>query len=248
MDEDATEAADRTAREAGTRTDELERTREAGGAQREALDARLAEAERAAAPFRDRETKLATQTSVRETDLRRAKARLSRVEIELRAQSLDPSKRELLAAELDARRAEVERASGQLAELAPQLAEARRELASKLAVVNSLAGERRSLDATEARAISLHQSTAGAAERAHDEALAALGEAALLRGLAAELASERARRAKTLLDAKGAREREILLHRAALTAYDKPSFQKGAAFLGAAALVILGMLAFLVLR
>ncbi|MCC6875919.1 MAG: hypothetical protein IT378_16550 [Sandaracinaceae bacterium] len=173
---------------------------------------------------------------------------MSRVEIELRAQSLDAGKRELLAAELDARRAEVERASGQIAELTPRLAEARRELASRLAAVNALAGERRALDATEARALSLHQSTAGAAERAHDEALAALGEAALARGLAAELASERARRAKTLLDAKSARERELLLHRAALTAYDKPAFQKGAALLGAAAAAILGMLALLLLR
>ena len=61
-------AADEAGRVAGERTSEWARAKETADAQRASLSRKIEQAERAAAPHRDRETKLATQMNVRETE------------------------------------------------------------------------------------------------------------------------------------------------------------------------------------
>lgn len=245
-------AAEEAGRVAGARTEEWQRARDAADAQRGSLSAKIGEAERAAAPFRDRETKLATQMNVRETDLRRAKARLSRVEIELRnlttSSQPDAARRELLEAELAARRAEVDAAQAHADELAPKLAEARRELATMLSALNDLTEQRRAVDAAEARSERVHHGVASEAERAYHAAVVELAAQAMARSVADAVAPMAAKAAARAAAALATRTREVQLHEAALVAYDKPSFQRGAAILGGAALLVVVTLLFVILR
>ncbi len=245
-------AAEEAGRVAGTRTEEWQRARDAADAQRGSLSAKIEEAERAAAPYRDRETKLATQVSVRETDLRRAKARLSRVEIELRnlitSSQPDAARRELLEAELAARRAEVAAAQAQVDELAPKLAEARRELATMLSALNDLTEQRRAVDAAEARSERVHHGVASEAERAYHAAVMELAAQAMARSVADRVSPLAAKAAARAGAALATRTREVQLHEAALSAYDKPSFQRGAAIVGGAALLVVVTLLFVILR
>lgn len=243
---------DDTGRVAGERTKEWEKSREAADAQRASLTAKIEQAETAAGPYRDRETKLATQMDVRENDLRRAKAKLQRVEIELRnlahASQPDASKQQMLEAEREARRADVAKAQGHVDELAPQLAAARRELTVMLEAVNDLEKQRRAVDQARDRTERLHLSTAGEAEEQYHQAVHDLAEQALARGLADGVAPEAAKSARLMTSALRTRRHEVRLHEAALTAHDAAAFKKGAALLGAAGLVILAMLLFVILR
>ena len=243
-------AADEAGQVAGQRAGEWEEARRTAESQRASLDAKIAEAARAALPYRDRETKLATQMEVRETDLRRARARLSRAEIELRnaAQSQDPARRELLDAERVARRADADAAQAHVDELAPQLAEARRELAVRLSAENDLKAQRRAVDAADARSEHAHHGVASAAERAYHAAVVELASQALARGLAEGVAPDAAKAAQRMRAAHDTRAREVTLHEAALVAYDKSAFQKGAALIAGAAFIVLVTLILLIVR
>lgn len=246
--QDAIRAADDTGRVAGERTEEWERSRQAADAQRASLSEKVEQAEAAAGPYRDRETKLATQMSVRETDLRRAKAKLQRVEIELRNPATDPDRRALLEAEQQARQADVAQAKGKVDELAPQLSEARKALTVMLQALNDLEQQRRAVDQAQTRSEKVHLSTAGEAERHYHDAVRHLAEQAILRGAADAIAPTEAGKARTMRATLESREREVALHEAALTAYDRTGFQRGVAMLGGAAVLLLAMLLFVVLR
>jgi hypothetical protein len=245
-------AADDAGRVAGERTSEWQRARDVAEAQRTSLTAKIEEAERAAAPHRDRETKLATQMNVRETDLRRAKARLSRVEIELRnlasASPPDVAKRQVLDAERQARAADADAAQSKMDELARELADARRELAVVLSAVNDLAAQRRAVDDAQKRSERLHLSSAGEAERHYHAAVMELAQQALARGIAEEVAPGPTRAALRMQSALDARTREVQLHDAAMDAYEKASFQRGAALLGGAAFLVVVTVLFAILR
>lgn len=249
-------ACEEMAEVAQGRTEAWVQAREAADAQRSSLAAKIAEAEKASGPYRDRETKLATQMSTRENDLRRAKAKLSRVEIEMRnlratgeqTGSVDAPKLELLQAELEARRADVDKAQGHVDELEPQLAQARKELAVMLSAANDLEKQRRAVDQAQDRTEKVHSSTAGEAEKRYHEAVRELAEGALARNLAEGLDPTKARSAVAMKRALASREREIEVHELALNAYDKGSFQKGWALIAGAGLVVLVMLALIVLR
>ncbi|HJL20271.1 MAG TPA: hypothetical protein RMH99_31680 [Sandaracinaceae bacterium LLY-WYZ-13_1] len=245
-------AADEQGRVAGEKTQEWEQSRQVAETQRDSLQKKIEQAEQAAGPYRDRETKLATQMDVRETDLRRAKAKLQRVQIELRnltaSATPDPGRRQVLEAERDARKADVDKAQGRVDELAPQLAAARRELAVMLEAINDLEKQRRAVDQARDRTEKLHLSTAGEAEARYHDAVRELAEQALSRGVAEPVAPAETKAARMMITARDARAREIRLHEAALSAYDAPAFQKGAAIIAGAALVILAMLLFVVLR
>lgn len=243
-------AAEDAGRVAGERTAEWQRARDAADAQRSSLTAKIGEAERAVAPHRDRETKLATQMDVRETDLRRAKARLSRVDIELRnlGGDGDSSRRAMLEAERQARAADVETAQSHVDELAPKLADARRELAVMLSALNDLVAQRRAVDAAEQRSERAHHSSAGDAERRYHAAVVELAREALARGLAEGVAPEAARAVTRMHGAHATRAREVKLYEAALRGYDVRAFQRGAALLGGAALIVVVALLFVILR
>lgn len=245
-------AADAAGRVAGQKTEEWTKAREVADTQRASLGAKIEQAEKAAGPYRDQETKLATQMNVREQDLRRAKARLQRVEIELRnlatSSAPDASKQQMLEAERATRRADVDKAQGHVDELAPQLAAARRELTVVLEAVNDLERQRRAVDDAQSRSERLHLSTAGEAEKDYEAAVIPLAEHALERGIADAVAPERAKAARLMRSALASREREVALHEAALGAYDEGAFQKGAAILGGAAFVILVMLVLVIVR
>jgi hypothetical protein len=244
-------AADEAGQLAGQRAGEWEEARRTAESQRASLDAKIAEAARAALPYRDRETKLATQMEVRETDLRRAKARLSRAEIELRnlAQSqADASRSELLEAERVARQAEASAAQAHVDELAPKLAEARRELAVLLSAENDLRAQRRAVDALDARSEHAHHGVASEAERAYHAAVVELASQALARSLADRVAPDQAKAAQRMRAAFDTRAREVALHEAALVAYDRIGFQKGAALIAGAAFIVLITLLFVILR
>ncbi len=246
-------AADEAGRVAGERTSEWARAKETADAQRASLSRKIEQAERAAAPHRDRETKLATQMNVRETDLRRATARLSRVEIELRnlwSSSAEPdaARRDVLEAERQARRADVTAAQAKVDELTPQLSEARRELAVMLSAVNDLTDQIRAVDAAQKRSERVHLSTAGEAERAYHAAVRELARQALTRGIGLAVAPEAAQSAMRKESAHETRAHEVELHEAALLAYDKTAFQRGAALLGGAAFLVIITLLFVILR
>ncbi len=249
-------ACEETAEVAVGRTQAWEQAREAADAQRTSLSAKIEEAERASGPYRDQETKLATQMATRDGDLRRAKAKLSRVEIELRnlraageqTGAVDAPRLELLEAELSARRADVEKAQGHVDELEPRLAKARKELAVMLSAVNDLEKQRRAVDQAQDRTEKVHSSSAGQAEERYHEAVEALARAALDRRLAEGLEPTKTRSAVAMERALASREREIELHELALAAYDKGAFQKGWAIIAGAGLVVLVMIAFIILR
>jgi hypothetical protein len=242
--------ADETGRVAGQRTEEWEKSRQTADAQRGSLAAKIEQAERAAGPYRDRETKLATQMNVRENELRRAKAKLQRAEIELRnlATTPEPSRQPLLEAERDARRAEVDKAQGHVDELAPQLAAARRELTVMLQAINDLETQRRTVDQAQHRTERVHLSSAGEAEKHYHAAVSHLAEQALVRKVADAVAPEAAKNARLKQATSDARAKEIRVHEAALLAYDRPSLQKGLTILGVAAAAILAMILFVILR
>src|SRR5690606_31990340 len=122
-----------------------------------------------------------------------------------------------------------------------------RELAAKLSVVGQLDDERRALEEAMRRAESLHGAGTGAASRELEEALLRLGEEAHLRGLDQPLGPASAK-AQAALPGLEERRRAEALHGRALDAYDKPAFKKGAAILGGAALVVLVMLVFVIVR
>lgn len=245
-------AAEDAGRVAGQRTEEWQRSRDTADAQRTSLSAKIEAAERATAPYRDRETKLATQMNVREMDLKRANAKLSRVEIELRnlttSSQPDASRQEMLEAERQARRAEADTARAQVDEIAPKLADARRELAVMLSALNDLVEQRRAVDAAQSRSEKVHLSTAGEAERSYHAAVIELATQALARSIAGDVAPDAARNAARMRSALETRAREVKMHEAALVAYDKPSFQRGVAILGGAALIVVVTLLFVILR
>lgn len=245
---DALRAADETGRVAGERTQEWERSRHAADAQRASLTEKIAQAESAAGPYRDRETKLATQMNVRETDLRRAKAKLQRIEIELRNPATEPDRRALLEAERDARKADVDQAKGKVDELAPQLSDARRELTVMQQALNDLETQRRAVDQAQTRSEKVHLTTAGEAETHYHAAVRHLAEQAILRNAAPAIAPTEASKAQTMRATLESREREVRLHEAALRAYDPKAFQRGVAVLGGAALLLVAMLLFALIR
>jgi len=239
------------------RTQQWERLREAADAQRAALAKKIEEAERAVGPYRDRETKLATQMTTRDNELKRAKAKLSRTAIEIRSlrqaaertgEGIDAPKLELLEAERDARQAEVDKAQGHVDELEPQLATARKELAVMLHAVNDLEAQRRAIDKAQERTEKAHLSSAGEAEDRYHTAVRELAEAALDRRLADDIEPRLARSALMMRSAVASREREIAVHERALGAYDKASFQKGWAIVAVVGLVVLTMLVLIIVR
>ncbi|MBX3269985.1 MAG: hypothetical protein KF729_06970 [Sandaracinaceae bacterium] len=247
---------DETGRAVSGRAEAWTEAREAADAQRASLASKIEEAERASGPYRDRETKLATQMTSREAELRRAKAKLARVEIELRnlrsvgeaAGALDAPRLELLEAELVARRADVQKAQGHVDDLEPQLAQARRELAVVLSAQNDLEEQRRAVDRAQDRTERAHSSSATEAETRYHEAAEALADAALSRALAEPVAPREARGALTMERALAAREREIELHERALRAYDHSAYPRGVAVIGIAALIVLVMIVTAIVR
>ena len=243
-------AADETGRVAGQRTEEWEKARQTADAQRGSLAAKIEQAEKAAGPYRDRETKLATQMNVRENELRRAKAKLQRAEIEMRnlAATPDPGRQPLLEAERLARRAEVDKAQGHVDELAPQLAAARRELTVMVQAINDLETQRRTVDQAQHRTERVHLSSAGEAEKHYHAAVSHLAEQALVRKIAEAVAPDAAKNARFKQATADARAKEIRVHEAALLAYDRPSLQKGLTILGIAGAAILAMILFVILR
>lgn len=249
-------ACDETGQVSAGRNEAWVQAREAADAQRSSLAAKVQEAEKASGPYRDRETKLATQMSTRENDLRRVTARMRRVEIEIRnlrttaaeGGAIDAPKLELLEAEIQARRADVEKAQGHVDELEPQLAKARKELAVMLSAINDLEKQRRAVDQAQDRTEKVHLSTAGEAEQRYHEAVEELARAAVERRIAEDVEPARARSVLAMQRALASREREIALHERALGAYDKAAFQKGWAVIAGAGLVVLVMLVLIAVR
>ena len=244
-------AAQEAGQRAGQRTTEWEKSREVAETQRGSLEAKLGEVEEAAKPYRDRETKLATQMDVRQANLRRAKAKLARAEIEIRnldAPEADTSRRGPLEAEREARRAEVQSTQGHVDDLTPQLESARRELAVMLEARNDLEGQLRALGKARERTERIHLTTAGEAEAVYHEAVARLAGAALDSGFAETLAPGPARAARLMASTEETRSREVALHRAALTAYDRRWLARGLVIVGVAGLIIVTMLVFVLVR
>jgi chromosome segregation ATPase len=212
---------------------------------RRELDESIEEAQAEANPWRDRETKLRTQLQTREHSLKRAEAQLQRAEIELRnaraAETPDGDRLQMLQADRDTRQNEVELARTKVRELTDELGQVRRELSSRLGRVTALQEERRQAESTLTQATKVHASTAAQAERELDEALAALGEDALGRGLA-DAAGEATERARQQCRQRDARAREVRLYERAADAWDRRAFGRGAAVLGAAAALVIAML------
>lgn len=248
--------ADASGRVAAGRTDEWERSRQAADAQRSSLTAKTGEAEKAMGPYRDRETKLVTQMDTREQELRRAKARLSRVDIEIRnlnqagqtEGAVDAGRLELLQAEREARSADVAKSQGHVDELAPQLAAARKELTVMLNALNDLEKQRRTVDEAQHRTERVHLSSAGEAENQYHAAVESIAQEAIKRKLAPQVEPVLSNAAANMKSALSAREREIRVHEAALHAYDKRAFQKGWAMIAVAGLIVLTMLILVIVR
>ena len=251
------QACDDTGTVAAGRTEEWAKSREAADAQRGSLQSKIDEAEKAVGPFRNRETKLGTQMDSLESNLRRARAKQSRVEIEIRnlrqlasqpGEAIDAPKLELLEAQLEACRPDTDKAQGRVDELAPQLASARKELAVMLSAVNDLEKQRRAIDQAQDRTEKVHLSTAGDAEKEYHEAVQALAEGALQRRIGLDVEPALTRTAELMGRTLDSRERDIEVHEAALHAYDKGSFQKGWAIIAIAALIVVAMLIFIIVR
>lgn len=244
--------ADRLGAAAGEHTGKFEVVRQAAETQRSALEQKIDEIKERAGPYRDRETKLATQMDVRETDLRRASAKHNRVEIELRnlrsAPTLDAARIQLLEAEGQARKAEVDVAQGHVDELAPKLAEARRELAVIVSAQNDLESQKRAVDQAQSRSEKAHQTTASQVGREYDRAARALATAAITAGVARQFAPERTNQVQLMRSAQRTRERELELYEAAFEAHDKSALIKGGSVLAVAGLVVLTMILFVLIR
>jgi chromosome segregation ATPase len=205
---------------------------------------RLEDARGHVGPLRDRETRLATNLALKEQDLARVRARLQRVDIELRHADTDAGdgpRLEALQAERTARTAEMTVAAGPVEALQRELAEVRRELGDAMGTIAQLEAELRGADDAVRRDEAARRTQSTEAQRALDAALVSLARAARAAGLdqlaGVEHASSVERKVLTLED----RERAEAVTARAVHAFDRPSVQKGAAILGAAALLILAM-------
>ena len=241
------EVARQAAGESHERSAAHAQTKEGIAAELEAFDTRIRELAAEIDPWRDRETKLATQHQVKDTDFKRAVARLRRIEIELRnvgpdSTAPDPSRVPLLEADRDARRAEMRLAEGPALKLAEELSEVRRELAARMAAVSRTEAEKSRLQQALRQSESTQQVHLSAAQKDLEATLRALAEAAREQDADAAAGEALVRRADNALELWTERQRIEDLHWRALSAYDKPSFQRGAAVLGGAALIIFVMI------
>ena len=238
--------ADARGARAGERTEQWEKSRVATSVQRNALAEKIKEAERKAAPFRNRESKLQTELSISDNDLRRARAMLSRAEIEIRnlgnAGSEDPTRRAHLEAERSARQADVDAARGPVDTARAELAAIQRELSALTSAINDLEAQTRALMRTESHADDVYLASANEAEARYHEAVAEIAEHCLGAGLAASISPDATRSAEAMRGAREARERELALHEAALDAYDPDAYRKGMVLIGIAGALVLAMI------
>ncbi len=251
---DALEAARGALDEAGERSSTLGREAEERALRRGELDAALAAARKEIGPWRDRETRLRTQLEIRETDLARIRARLERIVIELRNIRADPARPPdatrlaMLEADREARAQEVRVAEQPVLGLTDELAEAKRELAVRLARSAQIEEDLRELDRHERHGASKALVSQGVEAQKAQRALVALGAQALQAGLgdaADPKLRARATRAIAAVEEKKRRER---LHHLAIDAFDRPTLLKGVAILGAAGVVVAAMILFILLR
>jgi chromosome segregation ATPase len=251
---DALELARRCATDAEARSASSAEAQEQQKAEIASYDARIEAQRREVDPWRDRETKLVTQLGVRDSDLKRALAKLQRAQIELRNLRgtladenavADPSRVAALEADVAARQGEVELAQGPVRELNEQLVEVRRGLAASMAEVTRLESEKRQVSQALRDAESTRQVQVSAAQGELEAALRTLADRAREVG-AASAAPEAAARADKALALLAERHRLAELHRLALHVYDKGAVTRGAAVLASAAVVILIMLVLIV--
>jgi hypothetical protein len=219
-----------------------------------ALEGELETARREVDPHRDRENKLRTQLDVREKELGRAQATLRRAQIELRnfaahAQPGEaPERIAMLRADVEARSHEVASAEIPVKELTDKLTEQKRELALRLGRVAQLEHDIAQHKRAKDRNTLAFAATETEAARASRRALEALGKKARETGAIARVdrtLMENLERAEQKLAERARREK---LYRAAIEAYDKPTYYRGVGTLAAAAIVIVAMILFALAR
>lgn len=248
------DAVDRALGESSTREQARAQAEAIASARRSDLDQRIEAAKREIGPFRDRETKLVTALGVKEQDLKRAQARLHRAEIELRnltsaapGTSIDEARKAMLEGDIVARRAEVAALEPPVKELQAQLGPVRRELAQRTTLLATLEDEKRKAEESLRRDEEALAAAGQSATRELENAYRELGEAALHRDLARPT-GDLAVRATSASAAAGVAARKERLHEAALDAWDRPAFKRGATIIGGAAFLIFAMLVVMIVR
>jgi chromosome segregation ATPase len=236
----------------GSRQEDAVRAKAENEERRRELNAELDAVKRELAPHQDRETKLQTQLGVKEQELARARAKLQRARIEARNAEHDPAvaaeKRALVSADLERYDKELEVAEHRVRELSEKLAEVKRELAAKLGRHAEIEKTLASLDREDNATQRIQLASESDASKQAERALALLARRAIAAGVAGSAAPELTRRAARADEVLGRRRRRERLLRAGLDSYHKPTVYQGLGILGAAGVVVLVFVLFVIAR
>ncbi len=217
------------------------------------LDAEAAEMRQNLQPFLNSEQAALQAYKKAEDDVKRATALQRRVEIELRALTdatsvQDPARADDLRSQLDERRSVAAGLTVEMEQKASLLAQARRELALKKGVLDSVeARKKRLLDESQKREADVEQK-AKAAEGGHAAALRALAESAREQGLAQTTVPDKLAWVEEVEGVLADAHKVVARYDRALTFYDRPSVVKGWATVGGGVLVVVLLIVLLALQ
>jgi chromosome segregation ATPase len=219
---------------------------------RRQLTADLESVKRELAPVQDRETKLQTQLGVKEQELARARAKRQRAQIEARNAeqntTIAPEKHALASADLERYQKEQEVAEHAVRDLAEKLAEIKRDLASRLGQLAEIDKTLASLDKEKNATKRIQLASESDASKQAERALALLARRAIAAGVASSAAPELVQRVSRADEVLGRRRRRERLLRAGLDSYHKPTVYQGLGILGAAGIVVLLFVLFVLIR
>lgn len=206
--------------------------------QQKGLEAELQRAEAEVAPLRDRETRLTTVIAMKRQDLERARAKVQRIEIELRnlgkAAVPDQNKLVSLEAERKARHAEMQVLEAPVLADEGELAEVRDALGDALARISDIQSELQAQKAALRRDTKSQTGELSNLAKQHDLTLRALGEAATAQHLATLAPIDVANAASDTVRTWRARKRQHAIKTLAVDGYDHRLFRIGAGILGSA--------------
>lgn len=219
----------------------VQRTQAEAEAEKRRLDEEIARAETAVAPLRDREAKLRAELDVLSHELRRRKAALERVNIELRNA---PQRAAELEASLEARRNDVAVQQEKVDTKAAELREVQAQLAAGLEQVRRHQATRKHLDRELTGSLLHAEASVGQATTEAERHLRELGERARATQLPMSVLE-----AATALKADehlAALQRELALHEEALRSWDRRGLAIGGGILAAFAILMLVVLILIV--
>ncbi len=231
----------------------MTKTREQNQQAVAALDREAAEMRQTLQPFVATEQAAAQTHKKAEDEVKRGLAMQRRVEIELRALTeatsvQDPARADDLKTQLEQRRGEVAGLTVQMEQTASALGQARRELALKKGVLDSIEDRKKRLVSEAQKKEADVEEKAKAAEGGHSAALRALAETAREQGLAQKVVPDKLAWVEEIEGVLEEARKVVGRYDRALTLYDRPSVVRGWVVMGSGVVFVLALLVLLALR